>query len=268
MIEFLQEQKQTFSSMLAQIERNIEFQENRIKLHQTVISETRSRIRFFRETLIQDGRQPSIAAIQKRVFLDALVVEFQGLIDRFTGLLDVYSGLSIQWRDNAIAIKNLPESNFSQNDSKKLTCWLLNFREKLSVFGFRSLKTEKMGISSTSFRPEYDEFELGFDVSTASSASDLIRVIWAYQTGLLSVAREHDTNHIGLILFDEPKQQSANRVSFAELIREACSTKSYGQQFIIFSSEDKDSLKKSLSGISHDLYTVVEFPNKVITKKI
>lgn len=41
-----------------------------------------------------------------------------------------------------------------------------------------------------------------------SSASDGIRVIWAFTMALLQVSIEKDGNHPGIIIFDEPLQQS------------------------------------------------------------
>ena len=41
-----------------------------------------------------------------------------------------------------------------------------------------------------------------------SSASDGIRVIWAFTMALLQVSIEKDGNHPGVIIFDEPAQQS------------------------------------------------------------
>lgn len=41
-----------------------------------------------------------------------------------------------------------------------------------------------------------------------SSASDGIRTIWAFTLALLQVSVEKDGNHPGVIIFDEPAQQS------------------------------------------------------------
>ena len=41
-----------------------------------------------------------------------------------------------------------------------------------------------------------------------SSASDGIRVIWAFTMALLQVSIEKNGNHPGVIIFDEPAQQS------------------------------------------------------------
>ena len=43
--------------------------------------------------------------------------------------------------------------------------------------------------------------------------SDAIRLKWAYQLGLLELADIVHTNHPGILLFDEPRQQSSAKVS-------------------------------------------------------
>ena len=59
-------------------------------------------------------------------------------------------------------------------------------------------------ISEESLLPTIDGFDMKFD----SSASDGIRVIWAFTMALLQVSLEKSGNHPGIIIFDEPAQQS------------------------------------------------------------
>lgn len=57
---------------------------------------------------------------------------------------------------------------------------------------------------NSSLLPTIDGFDMKFD----SSASDGIRVIWAFTMALLQVSVEKQGNHPGIIIFDEPAQQS------------------------------------------------------------
>jgi superfamily II DNA or RNA helicase len=52
--------------------------------------------------------------------------------------------------------------------------------------------------------PVIDKFDMKFD----SSASDNIRAIWSYTLALLQTSKQHEGNHPGLIIFDEPTQHS------------------------------------------------------------
>jgi hypothetical protein len=51
------------------------------------------------------------------------------------------------------------------------------------------------------------------------SASDLIRLHWAYLLGLMEVGTQPTGNHPGLLIFDEPQQQSVEENSFQEMLR-------------------------------------------------
>jgi len=89
------------------------------------------------------------------------------------------------------------------------------------------------------------EYEIGFE----TSASDAIRLKWAYQLGLLELGREHSTNHPGMLLLDEPRQQSSSRVSFGKLLERAAARDRPDQQIIVSTSEDLDTLKEILTRI-------------------
>ena len=59
----------------------------------------------------------------------------------------------------------------------------------------------------------------------------------------------NDTNHIGFIVFDEPKQQSAADFSFAALLKRAATSKANGQQVIFSTSEKPERLDAMLDGL-------------------
>ncbi|WP_332768630.1 hypothetical protein [Phenylobacterium sp.] len=52
----------------------------------------------------------------------------------------------------------------------------------------------------------------GYEIGFETSASDAIRLKWAYQLGLLELGHQHPTHHPGMLLLDEPRQQSSSRV--------------------------------------------------------
>src|SRR5262249_27208940 len=97
------------------------------------------------------------------------------------------------------------------------------------------------------------------------SSSDLIRVIWALRHGMVELAREGTTNHPGLLLFDEPRQQGTKEVSFGALLERASKAAEYNQQVVFFTSEARDNLRRNLEGLPHEYY---EFSGRVITKML
>jgi len=98
---------------------------------------------------------------------------------------------------------------------------------------------------------------LGFNLS----ASDMIRTVWSYLYSLLEVARSTDTNHVGLLVLDEPRQQQANKVSFSEFAKRAANAKEFKQQIIFLTSEDPETLSTMLTGTQHQY---LDFEGKMI----
>lgn len=80
------------------------------------------------------------------------------------------------------------------------------FVDNLKRYHYSSLTNfDGIDISmNSSLLPTIDGFDMKFD----SSASDGIRVIWAFTMALLQVSVEKEGNHPGIIIFDEPAQQS------------------------------------------------------------
>ncbi|EDM2310778.1 hypothetical protein CQE06_26100, partial [Salmonella enterica subsp. enterica serovar Typhimurium] len=83
--------------------------------------------------------------------------------------------------------------------------------------------------------PTREGYDIGFD----TSASDGIRIIWGYLISLFTVGQRFATNHPRVIIFDEPRQQEANKVSFAELLRDAAESTKISGQIIFATSEDE-----------------------------
>jgi hypothetical protein len=80
-------------------------------------------------------------------------------------------------------------------------------------------------------------------------------------TSLLELSRDFTTNHPGLLVFDEPKQQSAKDLSFEELLKRVSMSVKFGQQVIFATSEEPEKLKQMLTAVPH---TYVEFTGRII----
>ena len=103
-----------------------------------------------------------------------------------------------------------PKNNEAYENVKdsieKIALLKKRFIENLKRYSYSSLSSfDGIDISITSsLLPTIDGFDMKFD----SSASDGIRVIWAFTMALLQVSIEKEGNHPGIIIFDEPAQQS------------------------------------------------------------
>ena len=139
-------------------------------------------------------------------------------------------------------MQGLQVDDLSQQDKKKVSDLEFSLTTQLAQYGFSSIEPSAVKISQENYRPTYEGFDLGFNLS----ASDMIRTIWAYLYGLLEVDRQHQTNHLGFLLLDEPRQQQADKVSFGEFAKRASNTSEFGQQVIFMTSEDENTVKSML----------------------
>ena len=87
---------------------------------------------------------------------------------------------------------------------------------------------------------------------------------WAYTSGLLEVSTEFKTNHLGLLVLDEPKQQDTASESLAAFFRRLARSSSRDQQVLVATSEPSSSLANMVRDLDAN---VVDFPARIITKK-
>lgn len=254
-IQFLTEQRRTFQGVLANAEKVQEARKSRASTEREAVMQLRSRIRSLRQTLISDARLPSAAAIQARLELEHTIARNEAACDRFESLLEDFSVLAREWKDVQANLRALPKDDVTEYDLLKLRGWSDVLRSQLAQYEFKSLTIPPISISSDTYRPEHE----GFDLQTSISASDLIRTIWSYLHGLLEVSRSQKTNHPGFVLFDEPRQQSARDESFKQLLKRA--SEAAGQQVILFTSEKRERLDAALEGVPHSL---VVFEGRVL----
>ena len=258
-IRFLENQRTTFKAALLNSRSVVVARENQITKLREQLSQARAAIRILKETLVSDSRLPSKLAIQRQLELKQQIISLNRVMEGFSERLDRLEDLSRTWSRLRVQISRLPEHDTSLDDQIKIGKWSKSLQDQLEKYDFKSLKIEEISISEHSYRPNHE----GFDLPSNVSASDFIRVIWAYLTGLLELSRECKTNHPGLLVLDEPKQQSAKKVSFEKLLLRASKAEGAGDQVIFATSEDRSSLLGMLDGIPH---SYLEFEGRIIKK--
>lgn len=189
--------------------------------------ELQADVRAHRDVLLQDGRAPSAAAIRERLSLEIRIerltdfeLEFEHLVERLAPLSQKHRDL----RDQRDALRG---GDLSRPDLRKVDHWERSLLEQLEDYHFRSI--DQVQLSRQTLLPERE----GFDLTYEASASDTIRLIWAYLLGLMETARQHETNHPGLLIFDEPGQQDVEDRSVRALMRRAARSADVQQQVII-----------------------------------
>ncbi|HEX2059061.1 MAG TPA: hypothetical protein VHI71_11925 [Actinomycetota bacterium] len=210
----------------------------------------RERIRGLKNELVAPSDFPStrnvlrLAELERRVeSLDDLEGERDILVEQLERHATNHGRLRSR-------LKGLRQAEESSEDAAKVQYLESSFKDQLALYGLSSLPVDEIGISQDTFRPTHEGFDLAFDLS----ASDAIRTKWAYLIAFLETSRVHNTNHWGVMIFDEPRQQSTAEMSFETLLRRASLAGQYSQQVIFATSEDPSTLASLLRDVPHALH--------------
>ena len=256
-ISFIECQIRTFDAMLADSDRVLDARQRRLNALRLKVDELRRDIRAQKRTLISDGRSASAADVREYMNVENRLKMAQSLEAQFREVLANLEALSVEWAE-VKRLERLQAEDLSEEDKKKLASLETSLTNQLAQYGFSSIEPGAVKISPENYRPTYEGFDLGFNLS----ASDMIRTIWAYLYGLLEVDREEkQTNHLGLLLLDEPRQQQADKVSFAEFAKRASDASKFSQQVIFMTSEDESTVQAMLQSAK---YQYRSFSGKMI----
>ncbi len=258
-ITFLEEQQRTFRAVFTNQKDVVAARGQQLASLRQEVSNLRGEIRSLKETLISDGRAPSVAAVRERVKLREGLDRYGRAEEEFAGELENLGELAAKWGSLQGEKTQLPKDDTSETDRKKIGRWGVLLREQLRLYDFKSLEVDEITVSDGTYRSLHE----GFDLPTNISASDFIRVIWSYLNGLREVGLEFNTNHPGLLVFDEPRQQSAKDLSFEQLLKRVARAGEQGHQVIFATSEKEATLKAMLGDVPHTYHA---FEGHVISR--
>lgn len=275
------------SSPTMSISENITFVSNQIKLYEALEEETADRIRRI-ETRhgalterIRDGRREirslrsdlsrsstaiSRAEIEAVVRLETRIANWDAAAEDFAAEVSELQGIAARHSSLAADLKGIGSIQLTLNDRNKVRQLQRYMREYLADFHFASFKYDEVTISEDTLRPqvyvkdkdgELFEKDIGFD----ASASDAIRLKWAYYLAIVAVLRDHGGNGFGFLVIDEPGQQSINPDDLIKFINLSAEVSKNGSQIIISSSEDKAKIEtdadlRNVNYINFDSYII------------
>jgi len=246
-LKFIRSQIETFGTIQKAAMRSVEAKKRRLGALRGHANELRANIRALRRTLVSEGSQPSVEAVERRIRLTERVNEERLTSDEVAEQFDALGDIAKRFKENQDTQDKLPKGDLSERDQQKLKRLQEIFISEVSQFGLTSVDPSTLRISEENYKPEHDGFDLEFDLS----ASDMVRTLWGYLHGLVELARTEQTNHLGLLILDEPKQQETKRPSFQELFHRASAAGANHQQVIIATSEEEQTLLPLLDGVSH-----------------
>jgi hypothetical protein len=205
------------------------------------LREKQQEIRTLRQALIQPSDSPSRSAIEEEIRLQLRLDRLISIREAVDGAFDELKNIAARWAGCQDQLKAISGSDLSEEDVEKISFLQNNLRNLLSLFAFRSFPVNEITLSSDNLRPlaltrnkdgDAIEQELGFEMS----ASDAIRMKWAYYLSMQYMSDRQNTNHIKLTIFDEPGQQEIELPSLNSLFRWSAE-KLGSQQFIAATSE-------------------------------
>ncbi|MFG1268903.1 hypothetical protein V5F40_13165 [Xanthobacter sp. DSM 14520] len=221
-------------------------------------------MRVLRQELTRPSASPSRAAIEEIVRLQAFIDRLKSIDELANSLLDELREIAAEWALETNNLRQLPADELTVADKRKIEHLQTAIRRHLERYGFRSFQPGEISLSYDNFRPlvlrndkgETLEKEINFEMS----ASDAIRLKWAYYLSCMELLRDFSVNHPGLAIFDEPGQQEVESSSLFEFLRSASQSAQNGQQVLVSTSETYEAVSTTLG----DSANIVSFPGFIL----
>ena len=248
-LEYLKNQIKTFSFILENSQQEFEKQQQLVNGIRHDLYENKSEIRRLKESITDVSKTNLEEFIREEVKLEEQIKLLDEVRVFREQVKEEVAKLHREITSTETSINKIPKDGLTKLDRQKLR----KLKEILITheveYGFSSFSPNDLNISFDSYLPTLENYDLGFD----TSASDGIRIIWGYLMSMLELSREYEMNHPGLLIFDEPRQQDADPVSFSSLLKKASETKLHGQQVILATSEKTEPLKNATKGLDYKL---------------
>lgn len=256
-VAFLKQQLRTFEALRVATQNASENKGLRVVALQERASALRARIRALRRDLTAEVRLVSEARIEERLRLEHVIERAEAIELPIAEAITLLRKIAADLQRVQKALRALPKGRLTDWDERRITEFESRLRDQLGLYGLGSTSPGALAISRESLLVEAEDFSLDFSLS----ASDRIRLMWAYLVGLLEVGRLDLSNHPGVLVLDEPRQQSVELGSFGALLHRLAVTTMYGQQAIVMTSETREGLSQVLHEVSCSLR---DFEGKVL----
>jgi hypothetical protein len=223
-----------------------------------------SRIRLVKSDLISNNKAISKSHINKIVRLEIEKEQIKDLLKDVDEMWNQLICIGKNWSKNKLNLDKLPKDFICNKDRETLGKLRKEFIKLLTMFKFESISVDNIDIDFNSYMPIVNGFEYtggkSFDLHSDSSASDTIRIMWAYLVALHRVANISG-NNLGFFVLDEPAQQNADISSAKVLLNELKDLSCDEQIFVFYKREHNDSLldeleKNSYKHIHSDEYLI------------
>lgn len=240
-VDFMKNMKISFTNKLSKIEVEIDFKKEALSFEQNKLSKLEDDY----STIYGDV----ISQLRRKVEIENLIDQINVFIGKIEKLENSLTSLQNSWQLNIQSLSLLKDNSVDSNFIEVINNLEKIMQKNLNLFGFNESSIDKITISKNTLRPEQD----GYDIIAETSASDYIRVIWAYTLALLELANinKSKVKHAGFVVFDEPRQHEAKTQSLFDLILHTSEIfQDSGQAIFTTSYENLRMLEESIDNIN------------------
>ncbi len=259
-IAFIKSQQLMYKSALSATEERLGELRLRGRSIEQEYKEAQSELRSLKRALVRPASSVNRTTIEKSVRLQARLSKWDEMQERADSLVDELVAIAKEWAQLSAQLRALRTGDdFTLDDKNKMSRLQSLVQGHLKTFGFHSFPPSEITLAKDNFRPQVlvtdkdSGSEIEKDIGFEASASDGIRLKWSYYLSLLELDENHDTNHGGLVVFDEPGQQAADPVNLNSLFQEAAKIKPNRHQILIATSEKEQAIKEGLGDRPHNL---------------
>ena len=265
-IDYLEAQIRMLKRQITGLEHVREQSKSSLQQLGASINEQRAYVVSIRKSVVQSDATLE-ASIRKQVFLEREIRSLQAAEARFSTFIEHAKKITLKMEEAEKFRKSLPSDLYSETDRIKITLLEKNFRANASSFGYTSAEPSEVTINRGTLLPALGDITLREvlrkNVKSESSASDFVRLIWAFLLAIYQTSsmKEFVGNHPGFLLFDEPGQHSMSEVSQNALMRLFCGAQDLQSVVAASFDESEDLFLRVTKGSKFHL---IELPDKII----
>lgn len=262
-IRHLENQKSMVESILNGLDVEVNrLKANAFKIKQEIVEKKSELVSYNKDVKTLSTINES--DIRIKVAIENRYAAYTSINNKIEELIPVLTGLSEEYAICLSGINKLNKFSVSYQDEAKIIMFEKIFKQLASKFEYRSAQIEEISINNSTLIPYLKGLELreySTDIKSDSSASDFVRLIWAYLITSFKVSNMKNGNHPGILLFDEPAQHSMGLYSVNSMLAELSKTECL-QSIVAASFDQSDAaFNESTEGVAFHL---IRLPNKLI----
>ncbi|MGE8259595.1 MAG: hypothetical protein ACN6RJ_09255 [Stenotrophomonas sp.] len=259
-IGYLESQRRMLSRQLSALEDSLIESEVSVRSIAQDLDRKRDRLTSLKEDLGSSAQQEK-AALRRAIQLELEIGRLDALTQASVRLTGELASIADRLRTNQQMRTALPKNLYTDSDEATIGLFEKNFRANAGSFGYTSVANIRdVSINEKSLTPSLSDIELREyrqrpDIKSESSASDFVRLIWAYLIALYQASQMSKPNghHLGFLLMDEPGQHSMSQESQRALFKTLIASPNL-QSIVAASFDESPSIFRYVTdGVAHKL---------------